>query len=554
MRKTLISLPLSFFCLSGAFVLSSAFAAPPVAAQTDPSNLISIGDVTIVEGNGTYRELAFPVSMTRAQPRDVNVKYSTRDISAKAPGDYTPLTLNQITIKAGQTKANIIVRVTGDRTEERDETFLVQLARPTGVVIGDADGTGTIKDDDYAGRISISDVTVPEFNTGQKVAKTQVTFSQAPLHDITVNYETKDDSAKASLGDYVTTKGSLVFRPGRLIFTVAVPIIGDTVVESNEKFFVKISATGYTIAKSFGTVSITNDDSSQPMPPSGKIVFASQRDGNQEIYVMNASGTNQTRLTNNGVRDFDPSFSADGSKIAFVSFRDGNDEIYTMNADGSNQRRLTDSASSDYNASFSPDGQKIVFVSNRNRRGNGQIFVMNADGSNPVPLVTNDNFDSYNPSFSADGTKITFVSSRDGNNEIYIMNADGSGQTRLTNSSNFDNNPDISPNGQSIAYSVSSDTNSEIFVMNADGTNQVALTSTATPEFYPRFSPDGTRIAFSAGFDGSSDVFIMNSNGTGQTKVTTTGSDSQPWWAPGSVPAPTSATPALPPAPSAPSA
>jgi Tol biopolymer transport system component len=81
----------------------------------------------------------------------------------------------------------------------------------------------------------------------------------------------------------------------------------------------------------------------------GKIAFTSDRDGNTDIYVMNAQdGSNQTNLTLDPAFDFDPSWSPDGTKIAFTSDRDGNTDIYVMNAqDGSNQTRLTDNAASD---------------------------------------------------------------------------------------------------------------------------------------------------------------------------------------------------------------
>jgi Tol biopolymer transport system component len=81
----------------------------------------------------------------------------------------------------------------------------------------------------------------------------------------------------------------------------------------------------------------------------GKIAFSSDRDGNTEIYVMNAQdGSNQTNLTMNPAFDFDPSWSPDGTKLAFTSDRDGNTEVYVMNAqDGSNQTRLTDNGASD---------------------------------------------------------------------------------------------------------------------------------------------------------------------------------------------------------------
>ena len=74
-----------------------------------------------------------------------------------------------------------------------------------------------------------------------------------------------------------------------------------------------------------------------------QIAFFSERDGNQEIYVMNAgNGSNVTRLTYNDVLDVGSSWSPDSTKIAFASAKDANLEIYLMNAtDGSGQTRLT---------------------------------------------------------------------------------------------------------------------------------------------------------------------------------------------------------------------
>ncbi|MCH8978080.1 MAG: PD40 domain-containing protein, partial [Armatimonadetes bacterium] len=110
-----------------------------------------------------------------------------------------------------------------------------------------------------------------------------------------------------------------------------------------------------------------------------KIAFVSERNGNEEIYVMNMDGTGQRRLTNNPAVDSSPSFSPDGTKIAFSSTRDGDFEIYVMNADGTGQTNLTNSAAIDGNPSFSPDGSKIAFSSDRS--GNQEVYVMNVDGT-----------------------------------------------------------------------------------------------------------------------------------------------------------------------------
>lgn len=248
----------------------------------------------------------------------------------------------------------------------------------------------------------------------------------------------------------------------------------------------------------------------------GKIAFVSYRDGNAEIYLMNADGTAQTRLTNNTEIDFDPTISPDGSKIAFRSTRDGNPEIYIMNVNGTGQTRLTNNTAGDLEPAFSPDGSKIVFTSTRD--GNYQIYVMKADGTGQTRLTNNAAFDSE-PSFSPDGSKIVFSSSRDRNYEIYIMKADGTEQTNITNNATTDLDPAFSPEGK-IAFRSFRDSNFEIFVMNADGTGLTNITNNNGFDFGPAFSPDGSKIVFYTDRDGNNEIYAMKADGTGPTRLT----------------------------------
>ena len=192
-----------------------------------------------------------------------------------------------------------------------------------------------------------------------------------------------------------------------------------------------------------------------------QITFVSHRDGNPEIYVMDADGDNQRRLTNNRHEDWNPSWSPDGKRIAFVSHRDGHvidglptHEIYVMDADGGNQQNLTNDPNNDWEPSWSPDGKRIAFSSDREEDGNAEIYVMDADGGNQQNL-TNNRHDDRNPSWSPDGKRIAFSSDRKGdlqNFEIYVMDTDGENQQRLTENRVSDDWPSWSPDGKRIAF------------------------------------------------------------------------------------------------------
>ncbi len=262
----------------------------------------------------------------------------------------------------------------------------------------------------------------------------------------------------------------------------------------------------------------------------GPIAFHSVRDGDYEIYVMNADGSGQTNLTSNGAQDIYPAWSSDGTKIAFTSSRDGNGEIYVMNADGTGQTRLTNNGVIDYYPTWSPDGTKIAFATDRTGF-NYEIYVMNADGSAQTNLSNSPYYEDY-PAWSPDGTKIAFISNRTGGFQVYVMNADGSGQTNVTNSGLDDRLPAWSPDGLKIAFVRFVSFQFEIFVMNADGSGQTNLSNHAASDYWPEWSPDGTKIAFTSDRDGNNEIYIMNADGSGQTRLTNDPSaDEAPSWA-----------------------
>ena len=178
-------------------------------------------------------------------------------------------------------------------------------------------------------------------------------------------------------------------------------------------------------------------------PRPGRIAFQSNRDGNWDIYVVNANGSGEpNQLTHNRANDSAPSWSPDGLHIAFSSKPHGDWNIYVMNTDGSDVRQLTNHPEDDSTPSWSPDGERIAFASDRD--GDWNIYVMDADGSDQTRLTDNPSLDRY-PSWSSDGERIAFVSNRDGDWNIYVMNADGLGQVRLTDNLASESIPNWSP-------------------------------------------------------------------------------------------------------------
>ena len=167
-------------------------------------------------------------------------------------------------------------------------------------------------------------------------------------------------------------------------------------------------------------------------PDASKIAFsgtASAADVNQNIYVINANGTGLQQLTTDGNNQF-PTFSPNGKKIAFVSDRTGVEQVWVMNADGSNQTQISHSGvKEDQLPDWSPDGHKIAFA--QGNTGSGRIWVMNADGSNPVQLTSGPG-DDFGTAWSPDGQKIAFVRDfANGDRSVWTMNNDGSDQHRL---------------------------------------------------------------------------------------------------------------------------
>jgi hypothetical protein len=135
----------------------------------------------------------------------------------------------------------------------------------------------------------------------------------------------------------------------------------------------------------------------------GLVVFASNRSGNYEIYVLDPATGLTTQLTNNPANDIDPQWSPDGTQIVFASDRDGDYELYVMQPDGTDVKQLTNNQAQDVLPRWQPDGADIVYVSDVN--GQWDLYAINAS-TGIVRQLTNDPADERGP-LAAQGGGVT---------------------------------------------------------------------------------------------------------------------------------------------------
>ena len=251
-------------------------------------------------------------------------------------------------------------------------------------------------------------------------------------------------------------------------------------------------------------------------PPTGRIVFTCSIDSYDQICLMNADGSDVTRLTTTAATDYYASISPDGTEILFSSMRTGAFQLYRMDPDGVNVERLTNGLGSLYAPEVSPDGSSIVFTVETG--GTQNIWIMDRDGGNPQAL-TNTRGGNIDPTWSPDGTQIAFASTRSGSTQLWVMERDGSDPRQVTDLPNMGGRSSWSPDGSSLAFYAGPKTDHNIFAINIDGTNLRQLTN-GGDNLGPCFSPDGDWITFTSFRDFNNEIYIMRPNGSEQTRLT----------------------------------
>ena len=206
--------------------------------DNDPLPTLAVNDVQVTEGNSGTTNAVFTVSLSAPSGRGVWVYYQTNNGTALQGSDYQ-YRADWLYFSPGQLSQIVTVPVNGDTLNEANETFSVNLSSPTNATLADAQGVGTILNDDPV-TLAISDVTVTEANTTSVNATFTVSLSAVSDVDVTVHYATAPGSATA--GDYTTTSGDLIIPAGQISRTFSVAVLGDRIAESTETFVVNLSA------------------------------------------------------------------------------------------------------------------------------------------------------------------------------------------------------------------------------------------------------------------------------------------------------------------------
>ena len=231
-------------------------------------------------------------------------------------------------------------------------------------------------------------------------------------------------------------------------------------------------------------------------PATAKIAFASNRDGNWEIYLMNPDGSQQKRLTQNSANDFSPVWSPDGEQILFVSNRDGVSDLYVMGADGKHVRRVFRKLALRVEPTWSPDGERIAFHAEE-PRWSIQTATIHGAAVKQVALAE---WRGGNPSWAADGNEIAFVGSIGGARRILILKLRSGGvHTFLPKEKSWMYTPAWSPDGDKLAFvwlKVALDGKESIYVANRDGSDLKPIGEPAFGVFSPAWSPDGDKIVY----------------------------------------------------------
>ncbi len=285
---------------------------------------LSINDVTITEDNNAI----FTVNLSQASSNSIAVNYQTVENTAIAGSDYNSNS-GTLTFATGETSKTITVQLLNDTNKEATENFYLNLSNVTGnAIIADNQGIATIQDNDAG--ISLNNVTLSEGHSGTTNAIFTLNLSQAISETVTVDYSTANATATAG-SDYQNSSGKVTFNPGETTTTISIPVMGDTITESDETFVVNLTnPSNASLINNQGIATIKNDDISLP---SIAINDISLKEGSNKVagkttnftFTVNLNqASNQSITVNYATADgtattFNKDYTAISGKLTFAA-------------------------------------------------------------------------------------------------------------------------------------------------------------------------------------------------------------------------------------------
>ncbi|HXZ24628.1 MAG TPA: hypothetical protein VEI24_00295 [Nitrospiria bacterium] len=274
---------------------------------------------------------------------------------------------------------------------------------------------------------------------------------------------------------------------------------------------------------------------------SGVVVFVETPHQFQQIFSKRLPDGPEANLSNNSSQDRDPDLSSDGSRIVFASDRSGSTQIWVMDSDGKHPQQLTDDNEGGQSPRWSRDGKEIAFA-----RGRGDVAVMNADGSGVHVIMQAEDEASAEPcragafpgGWSTDDSHITYYSASVTRSiaQLCTIRADGSDiQVIVADPNAYDEEGVYSPDGAEIVYRAIINGQHDIWVVDLATGDRRNLTNDADVDIEPSWSPDGQWIIFGSLKPGEPnfDLYAMRGDGSGVTRITSDpAKDSNPVWGP----------------------
>jgi Tol biopolymer transport system component len=290
-----------------------------------------------------------------------------------------------------------------------------------------------------------------------------------------------------------------------------------------------IAIAAFTLAVLPGAQEITSNGDRPIVSPDGKrVAFSADRGDGYDLYVINADGTGEVRLTRDTVSEGKPRWSADGGQLTFAVFAAGSSTVYRINADGT--QRQTVGTVAGRNPILLRDGKTVVY--SRGGWTDMQIAITTL-GDTAGRLLSDGKGAIWNVVVSPDEKRLAYsLNGSKGRIDVWTMNIDGTGARAVTNFPPSDGNaqaPAWSFDGKRLAVqsAVGDPKNEKTHIGNiwiVDLATGAATKLAPHNEPYldelPAWFPDGKRIAFQSNRTGRWEVWVMNADETGAKQLT----------------------------------